>query len=746
MSYYKLFVQCLLLLFFTMISYCCSAHNTNTTHTLISDSAIETIQLEDKSKLNYAELYYEEESFKNGVNESIKKYWGTDPKFDEKRSKADDENGFAVFRNPVKNVIDGVVQEDDPVNRVFSHFYHAYSGIPMTFGTQGLRNKSKIGSPIAAFPPALLFTPDDDTALAMIGELVPSKQVGVRYFDQAIEAFGYVDEKTDPEGFEGYDQSKELGFWLFGHSLHHVEDMNSIAHTANDPHLTDFMVGGVLHEERDDNEAHFIPTQIWRTNDTSSSKKPMFNIQKLFNPKIIKQRHDHLSPVKSFDRVWPKPIKNPSLVLSEQQDLFANSLARGVYNMALYQAQLYYPVIFGHSNAANGELAEMFNSPNCEQTNSCRLTWEWKWMDGARWSIDGVGSYFYRDFREDWDSTWWEASEYGGPKGYFYIEQIMRGTGLGKDFNEANLVRPYGIRKEFTKPYGPGNPVIKNDKNLSLAELYSENLLPFGVWYSASYSRFWYDIANTPPYLKKVTVKQQEKTVYAGLWEDKYDKRLLTLKAEAMFNQDVPLKMVYVKERILKLDPKQPVVAFINPDKAINVMLEFNEPIKDPREKNSGFSIGFDNIKTLKINDDYTVDPIDESTGSAKNVNNRWMQQRRWMVSIKPGVLGKVDGRIPLKVTAQDLNNHHGSTGAELDDDPSTPARRQRRNADKAREDFKEGQQGWDGEGSYPWHTEVSVDINFKDMKPGDFAYTYGQGDTSHVLLFDSTPPEVILD
>src|SRR5690606_20608718 len=622
------------------------AHNTNTTHTAITDQALALIKKDDEQSQAYSELYLEDSEYHETKSPKQYKlrYWGADPVFTQNDSENDDKADFKAFTKQRLNVMDGVVMEDHPLNRVFSHFYHAYSGIPMTTG-------SYWAATALAVSRRILLPFSDDELLGLFGKNEPSKRTGIRFFDQAVEVFGYLDEEQDPEGFRDMHQAKELGFWLYGHSLHHVEDMNSIAHVTNDMHLTE---GAQVHGERDDFEAHYLPSKLWSNH---AEIRQLFNVAEGSGPKTP-------TPINSFDQIWPVPVPNPTdLIVGENGQLETTSMARTVFNFAHFQGKLEYPVsmlwrLLTSKKCGEGEIAEMFNYGL--PPGQCRLRIEWKNPFLSSWQIDGIGGYYYGTFNAHSGSAWWEASHFGGPAGYFYIEQTMNGVELGETYTDSNLVVPPGIRSDFTKKYDKvSNPVRANvsgpGDHGALTRYYATTLVPLGVRYAAGYSKFWYDIVNTPPYLKRVQVYQGNESRYAASWKDEYTSRDVILKHEKRFNVDEILKMSYVKSRYLTPDPKHPVIGFINPKEGFQIRLEFNEPIRDPNNDNSGFSIGFVNSITLQKDTHYTVAACTDYEPAQKN-SSQWMQGRCWEVKVNAGSLPQdLNGRVKLKVQAKDL-------------------------------------------------------------------------------------------
>lgn len=168
------------------------AHDTNTIHVQITGAAIQVLKEKDGTEEKYSELYEE----KNNVLT----HWGSSPVLFEVDAVKDEESKYSKFVHPEKNVVDGVVQEDYPVGRVLTHFYHAYSGVPLQLS----------GFNIPVVNP------------------YTSRQQAIRYFDQAVEVYGYRDYPADTNYVPNTEKS--FSYWLFGHSLHHLEDMASIGH------------------------------------------------------------------------------------------------------------------------------------------------------------------------------------------------------------------------------------------------------------------------------------------------------------------------------------------------------------------------------------------------------------------------------------------------------------------------------------------------------------------------------------
>jgi hypothetical protein len=188
----------MVLMFGALIS--AHAHDTTRINPLITDHIRELIKTTDTVNQPYEELYKTD-------GDGLTVNWGEDPilPFD-----AEKEN-YSKFTR-YNNVIDGVVQEDVPDDKVLKHFYQTESGIPLTV----------VGIPFS-------FTNSEERAAEL--------------FAQSLDFYsGYT------------DVSRSMAFFKFGQALHHVEDMTSPAHIHNDAHL-DF-----YDPERDDYEGWYLPT------------------------------------------------------------------------------------------------------------------------------------------------------------------------------------------------------------------------------------------------------------------------------------------------------------------------------------------------------------------------------------------------------------------------------------------------------------------------------------------------------
>jgi len=199
---------CFILMSISSMSGIC--HDTTHVHPLITKEISNLIKARDLLNA-YSEIYELNPVQDTNIFSDQLFNWRTD--YDEnnpgleKNYLLDDQLNLYTHYN---TVIDGVVQEDAPVTKVLDHFYHAATGEGLSL------NGISIGS-----------TPSAERAMA--------------FFNKSIVWFnGYTEE------------SRQHAYFVFGQSLHHVEDMSSPAHIHNDLHLT------FEESEKDDYEGWYL--------------------------------------------------------------------------------------------------------------------------------------------------------------------------------------------------------------------------------------------------------------------------------------------------------------------------------------------------------------------------------------------------------------------------------------------------------------------------------------------------------
>ena len=783
------------LLFGAVMVFNCAAHDTNTSHPRITEAIYKSLETQDESITNYFQLYQTHPDYVTKLvgdahyavelDQPYPYLWGYDPQFDDADEKEIDEDqaspNYPAFRKKSLNVLDGVVMEDSPTNRVMSHFQHAYTGAAMSVNDWVVNGV-------------------DYAINEFYGKIEPSEITAGRFFNDAIHTMGYLHTIEDLSEMEpdtpwlmekhGRQLSGAKAMWLFGHALHHAEDMSSIAHIHGDAHLTKFKE---LLGEPDDYEAHFIPSKIYefiKRLDTDLWFEPV-SFSKTIN---------------NAGQIWGRKTDPAAYALLENY-LDPANMSRGIYNTALFQADL--PVGFKVSpldssfgnpmkirhegkfwryNAkatkasyeaagklcGGGELSKMFYFGDLSDFdrlegpsfNACglrvnigsrRALPKYEIMHAAAKTFEDSGDFKAHKFHyngrfNSLTADWWEANVFGGPEDYYYIEQTMKGVVYegevaGKQIAPGEvLLRPHYIRQDITKPHSANNPLIKTCtewsvsalrcyKGDSLLERFAEKLIPYSLEFLVGYSQFFYDVANLPPYLQQVEVIQDERKRYGMKWQGKINNTgRIEMTHEEGDGKHTIEDFAYIAQRYKA--QTIPNLSFITQDKAISINLKFNEAIRAPDAQNSEFSLGlavnnqeafFDssNLESAILADSsfkgcFTV-------GSSENLTSNCWQIKVPSAALKSLFSGDLNGRVTLLVQAADMNNHRDlngkpsdnlNHGALLDATPTTPARRYVKRSGAEYTIFDDGKARYSSqENLYYWHSDTS--------KPGNMFGTY---------------------
>jgi len=588
--------------------------------------------------------------------------------------------------------MDGVVQEDAPVGKVLSHFYQA------TEGTELRLNGVSLGGD-------------------------PSATRAMEFFRKAISFYGYTEE------------IKQHAYFIFGQALHHVEDMSSPAHIHNDAHLT------FDETEKDDYEGWFLPTQ----------KRFNADLDTYFSPTTVR------AVTNPWNNIWG--TGNPA------------SMVRFFYDRTTYHATLDYPTATlepGYALPAvptplpnpatpTGELHEMFpcldGSSNYDNTVDNCLHWVEDNLDVlAHWEINAVGE-FQHQYNNGAHNDWWplemetnpgQVNSKQRPLSFgdrYYLEQMAHNQ---SDTNPIGTrqVRPAMIRTPFLDP----NAALAANSDM-LMEIRARNLLTPAVEYSAGFTQHWFDIANTPPYLKAVKALQEAQdssvvaTAYDARWEDNtfwrqdYYNQLETCRLGGLVCDRYWDHYDMVGSRRYVLDSLN--LRHIHAAKDLRVELEFNEPVASISQIGFG---RFDAMGNCLSSDTGCLDftpPTDTSTPMYTSLIKQ-NSDKTWVFILPAASLQGINGKLPLTVRAQDKNNHNdgagGTLGGDLDGTPGTPARR---NTDYGGSNYNPRLN------YFPWYKDLGAEPGTRDAL---YSYDPEDGDSNHVLLFDTVFPAAVID
>lgn len=666
---HRSWVRTLLVVLAVMLAVPAYAHNNAVVHPEITDAALRLLRLEDMAATGISNPVDPNASCdvdSDGVDDCFyQDLWKLENRGDLSRAPAANDwtspdNYDAAYQAGDTDIILGAVIEDGwsagTIFFVLNHFFHGRSN-------QGLTN-----------------------------ELIPIPFNSSRDRAEVLFEFGLKLRDYTPE-------SQDRSWIYLGRFLHHIEDMSSPAHVHNDKHppLVD----------DDDYEGLYIPEFMW-----GNGNLALRNTVRSATPAIV---------VNSPNQIWPPTPAGGGPPSS-------GTLAGFVYNTTNYMAVLEFPLVFDAPDPT-GELQEMFP----DDLNGLRYDDGGVLLD-AFWVIDGIGQYYYKQW---WSATdnWWPdavADEDGSspqPDGVlapYYIETLRE--------NDANIIPPY-IRDVYADPWAdPGNAVRLNSTcngginnsfscygdaecpggtcdGASFVELQAGVLLTPPVQYTAGAARWWYDIANLPPYLEKVEVTQPDAAPmkYNAEWTYTPEPDVRVLPEIGAVPNTYELIQV-VKSRAFTHDPL--ARNYINNENNLTIKLSFNEPIWS--------------ITELKLLDTAGAEVLDVKdailTQPGNNTAVRTNEDKEWTYVLETSKLTGLNGELILMVKAKDKNNHLGGEGGELDQSPATPAKR-------------DISGGWDPL-NYPWHTDAS--------NPA-FTYDYLDGDRNHRLLFDSEDPQATI-
>ncbi|NVJ62426.1 MAG: hypothetical protein HWE27_18705 [Gammaproteobacteria bacterium] len=769
MKFFRFSLVVVLLTYFSFAS----SHNTNVTHPLITKLANDSVKNSD-SKAGYRELYWWnfDRPFKNR-RRNYPYFNGSHinfPPLTRREANEDSDNSYPLFTGIPRDITGGVVAEDIAGNmiaqRVYSHFYHGYTGDDMGF-------------------------------VYWLG--TDSRTRSMKFFAESLALYGYIDDLSQntggrewreelPEQTVELTYDKHLAYYIFGFSLHHLEDMMSIGHVINDKHFD-----GQDHS-LDDFEGVYIPNIIWRTQTDMVLQAKWRN--------VFSACSDCVS-INSIDDIWPLPISTGEPSFFDQS---TKGLARKVYNAAIFQAEFPSPtnswnLYWTPDGGPSGELIDMFGFASQPLENGESLWFKSYNFPGSSpeyiltYSTVGINGYHIDQpttgLELDVEGVLgdiWAVEKTGGPKGYYYIEELIpKGIGETDEIIPCKflLTPPNGIRRNLFIPYNPAeNPLVKEVGRecqlKSFVEKFAEEIFPLGISYAAGFKKWWYEIANTPPFLKRVLVKQnssivEEKQVkiYDAFWhsisqQGQYNEEnwLNGGNSQGLWNE---LPFQFVSERKLKQN-EDVHRSFINSNEPIEIILEFNEPIKLTKSNNnqydpdSGFKIGLQQVFEDGLGEDIWFDNLEniEIEMQTKNADDIQLHvediERIWKLTFPANFWENYDsikkgGTFRLIVVARDKDKHwehrtdENSEVGTLDVHPNTPAKRNV---------IRNDGQGIQITSQFiSWHSKESQPDQrlFPNTESGSFAYDMRNmenpnliGDRNHILIFSNKAKEGLLD
>ncbi len=232
-------------------------------------------------------------------------------------------------------------------------------------------------------------------------------------------------------------------------------------------------------------------------------------------------------------------------------------------------------------------------------------------------------------------------------------------------------------------------------------------------------------------------VRQDDKLVYDGLWKDFTGVRNVTLSDKASSDEDLTLPFSYVKRRGARED-RNGTVHQSQPAVHHPARVQRADPGPEFLSRDVRVLLWRQAARSSK----YSIVAMDDKEPQ------RWLQDRRWLVTIAqpPPDLATFNGRIKLGVRASDCNYHYVSEGqrewgAPLDEDPRTPAHRQRVQAGQDRVLAP-----MSGRTRPIRGIARARAMNIPRPTPtGGFAYDHAAGrDENHYLLFDAGSAQAV--
>ena len=504
---------------------------------------------------------------------------------------------YAEIWKHIKQLSDGGWDEDSPGVRVFRHFYHPIS----TDGYPGFKDA-----------------------------------VSWAYDSGGLTLAGAISSYENDNSARAEDLKKDA-YTSLGHVAHLIADMSQPDHVHLEPHI---------------HETKYLP-------DDPFAWEPWVR-DTYFDTQDWKQLSEQIKTMEPFYKGF-------------QLDDSMKAMAWRAYRKSSFSGWLHKTK--GPGNGATGELGEMFEvsyerlfTPPAQKipaTDTYKAR-EIQPPDVYGWIIRNKKKNtnmiaFLREDNDDGGGVFSGPSETNHPNlkylvGDFY--DIYTETGTRRPATD----KPYKFYIEDIEHAIPAEfPVgVPNTSGHSLAYFYAHDLLPLAVRYIAGLYMHFYDIVNAPPYVKKVTAKQDGEVKYENEWKTKDNPAYIHIPKPWLVPAFQPsshfLREPSSKNKSLPLDPEG----------KITLEITFSERVK-------GVKV------TLEDFPDKSFDAVAKKSGSQGKVDSTI-----WEVTLEKKDLRNV---IPpdsttisrtLEITAKDVQNHLDSRsplGDDLDSKPNSVAK-----------------------------------------------------------------------
>lgn len=481
--------------------------------------------------------------------------------------------------------------------RANNHYRHAISGTGLTCTPYVNTGDVDVDALTWALTNPYLkeneeFRGGEKWALKGVGLTPNDVERGNMSWKKAIERYGYTQDE------------KKLAYYTLGFILHLLQDMGCCEHVHDDPHAGSGFTGF----------EKFVETHWNKVKPNLATLKP----RKL--PDVL-QYFDRLAKIGySSNRFkgWDTRI-DPRVHLVHTSDLGRMFLVNLNRRVVSEREQLCWC---------------LRSAPN----DACPEPVVYRWWPGL--FKDNPRSHKAYEDGQFWPTCQEMIGVAGDPEndkpGYFYIElsdDLDAGdtwpglSGLRHLYPMAYLPTPLPeVAGECT---GWARPSL--DGQTHLYEVIGRAVFPSVISYSAGLVRHYFDIVNSPPYVKEVTVFAGREISYEGLFEDQ----------EVIKRGTDTIRTVRRRNLLRETDEA------CEPDDAL-IRVFFSEPVKEVKLR-----VGSQTVRAQPESDPGT-----------------------WSALFRIPDRGPSVQTYQVEIEAKDYNAHYGNKGGTLDSDPRTPARR----------------------------------------------------------------------